>query len=140
MMDFAGRQTDEHVADALRLAFASTMVEYSNYSYEPSLGRRTSAGRADVEDYPVAERVADKLTEIVEDAQWYRGHRARGRRSCGKVHVESFFDGYRRVKRASVDLIVTSPPLRKQLPLQSEHPAAPILARFLRVAGGLETP
>ena len=110
MMDFAGRQTDEHVADALRLAFASTMVEYSNYSYEPSLGRRTSAGRADVEDYPVAERVADKLTEIVEDAQWYRGHRARGRRSCGKVHVESFFDGYRRVKRASVDLIVTSPP------------------------------
>ena len=110
MMDFASRQTDERVADALRLAFAATMVEYSNYSYEPSLGRRRSVGRAEVEDYPVAERVARKLTEILEDAEWYRWHRARGRRAGGRVHVESFFDGYKRVKRGSVDLIVTSPP------------------------------
>ena len=69
MMDFAGRQTDERVADALRLAFAATMVEYSNYSYEPSLGRRRSVGRPEIEDYLVAERVARKLTEILEDAE-----------------------------------------------------------------------
>ena len=110
IMDFAGRQTDNRVADALRLAFAATMVEYSNYSYEPSLGRRRSVGRAEIEDYPVAERVARKLTEILEDAEWYRVHRTRGRRNAGQVHVESFFDGYRRLKRGSVDLIVTSPP------------------------------
>ena len=110
MMDFASRQTDEQVSDALRLAFAATMVEYSNYSYEPSLGRRRSAGRAEVEDYPVAERVARKLTEILEDAEWYRWHRTSRRRAAGRVHVESFFDGHKRVKRGSVGLIVTSPP------------------------------
>ena len=85
MMDFAGRQTDERVADALRLAFAATMVEYSNYSYEPSLGRRRSVGQPEIEDYPVAERVARKLTEILEDAEWYRRHRTRGRRNAGQV-------------------------------------------------------
>ncbi len=110
MMDFARRQTDERVAAALRLAFGATMVEYSNYSYEPSLGRRRSAGRNDVEDHPVAERVARKLTEMAEDAKWYRLHRAHVRRPPGQVHVESFFDGYRRLSRHSVDLIVTSPP------------------------------
>ena len=110
MMDFARRQTDERVAAALRLAFGATMVEYSNYSYEPSLGRRRSVGRADVEDHPVAERVAHKLTEIVEDAEWHRSHRARVRRAPGRIHLESFFDGYKRLPRRSVDLIVTSPP------------------------------
>ena len=78
MMDFASRQPNAQVADLLRLAFASTMVEYSNYSYEPSLGRRASAGRADVQDHPVAQRVAGKLQQILEDVQWYRQHRSRG--------------------------------------------------------------
>ena len=110
MMDFARRQTDDRVAAALRLAFGATMVEYSNYSYEPSLGRRRSVGRADVEDHPVAERVAQKLTEMAEDAEWYRLHRARPRRAPGQVHLESFFEGYKRLSRHSVDLIVTSPP------------------------------
>ena len=110
MMDFIRRQADTRVSAALRLAFGATMVEYSNYSYEPSLGRRRSAGRADVEDYPVAERVACKLTEIVEDAEWHRLHRTHVRRAPGRVHLQSFFDGYRRLSRRSVDLIVTSPP------------------------------
>ncbi len=110
MLDFVGRQSDDRVVDLLRLAFASTMVEYSNYSYEPSLGRRSAVGRADVEDYPVAACVARKLEDMAEDAEWYRRHRARGRRPDGRVHVQSFFDGYQRIVPGSVDLLITSPP------------------------------
>jgi hypothetical protein len=32
------------IKNLFRLAFGSTMVQYSNYSYEPSLSRRVSAG------------------------------------------------------------------------------------------------
>jgi hypothetical protein len=39
------------------VAFAATMVRYSNYSYEPSLGRRASAGKEDIHDFPVAQTI-----------------------------------------------------------------------------------
>ena len=110
MLDFVCRQDDKQIADLCRLAFASTMVDYSNYSYEPSLGTRSAAGRADVEDYPVAASVAAKLTQMADDADWYRDARVRRERPDGRVHVESFFDGYKRLRRGSVDLLVTSPP------------------------------
>ncbi len=110
LMDFVSRQTDTQIVDALRLAFAATMVEYSNYSYEPSLGRRTAVGRAEIKDHPVALCVARKLTHMLEDAQWYRQHRVRGDRPDGRVHVQSFFDSYKQIEAQSIDLIVTSPP------------------------------
>ena len=110
LQDFLQRQTDERVADMLRLAFASTMVEYSNYSYEPSLGRRAAAGRPDIDDHPVAKTVADKLSQMADDADWYRRMRKRGKRPDGIVYTESFFDGYKRIERESVDLLITSPP------------------------------
>ena len=93
MLDFVSRQQDELTADLLRLAFASTMVGYSNYSYEPSLGRRSVAGRANVDDHPVAACVAHKLSQIASDAAWYRDHRTRRQRTDGRVHLESFLDG-----------------------------------------------
>ena len=45
-MDFiqGERDTNPEIGDVMRLAFAATMVDYSNYSYEPSLGRKTSVG------------------------------------------------------------------------------------------------
>ena len=39
---------ERRIADSFRLAFAATMVNYSNYSYEPSLGRKAAVGRPDV--------------------------------------------------------------------------------------------
>ena len=110
MLDFVDDQTDAQMADLVRLAFAATMVEYSNYSYEPSLGRRASVGRADVPDYPVASVVADKLSQMAEDASVYRKARVNAERADGAVYVESFFDGYRRIEQGSVDLLITSPP------------------------------
>lgn len=47
---------------------------------------------------------------MADDVEWYRENRKKGRRTDGKVHVQSFFDGYKKVTRQSVDLLVTSPP------------------------------
>ena len=110
MQDFVRCQSDADVSRLCRLAFASTMVDYSNYSYEPSLGRRSAVGRSEVEDYPVASCVAAKLAQMADDVDWYRRHRVLGRRPDGRVQLQSFFDGYKRLDQGSVDLLVTSPP------------------------------
>ena len=97
-------------ADAARLAFAATMVDYSNYSYEPSLGRKAAVGRPEVGDFPVAETLASKMEQMADDAGWCRRQRARRQRRDGRVIEKSFFDGYRDVGAGNVDLLVTSPP------------------------------
>ena len=65
------------IAALFRLAFAATMVGYSNYSYEPSLGRKASVGRPEVEDDDVAGAIAAKLRQMAEDAAWYCETRTR---------------------------------------------------------------
>ena len=98
------------VATFFRLAFAATMVGYSNYSYEPSLGRKASVGRPDVEDDDVAGAIAAKLHQMAEDAAWYGRERANPERYDGRVLEKSFFKGYSALEEGSVDLLVTSPP------------------------------
>ena len=109
-LDFIERQEDARIADMFRLAFAATMVDYSNYSYEPSLGRKSSVGRPEVQDYPVIETLAAKIAQMADDAAWYRRERRGGGRPDGRVHAESFFHGYEAVAQGSVDLLATSPP------------------------------
>ncbi len=97
------------IADIYRLAFAATMVEYSNYSYEPSLGRKVTVGRPEVDDCDVAETIKSKVLQIASDSAWY--HTARQKRSHqGRVFNRSFFVGYSDVEEGSVDLLITSPP------------------------------
>ena len=98
------------IAALFRLAFAATMVGYSNYSYEPSLGRKASVGRPDVEDDDVAGAIAARLCRMAEDAAWYRDTRVEPEREDGRVFERSFFDGYTAIEKGSVDLLVTSPP------------------------------
>ena len=98
------------IAALFRLAFAATMVGYSNYSYEPSLGRKASVGRPDVEDDDVAGAIAAKLHQMAEDAAWYGSERVNPERDDGRVLEESFFDSYAALDEASVNLLVTSPP------------------------------
>ena len=86
------------------------MVGYSNYSYEPSLGRKASVGRPDVDDDDVAGAIAARLRQMADDAAWYRASRANPARDDGRVLEESFFDGYAALDEGSVDLLVTSPP------------------------------
>ena len=98
------------IAALFRLAFAATMVGYSNYSYEPSLGRKASVGRPEVEDDDVAGAIALKVRQMADDAAWYRDSRVQPERDDGQVFERSFFDGYTAIDEGSVDLLVTSPP------------------------------
>ena len=108
-LDFVAGQ--EAPLDALfRLAFAATMVGYSNYSYEPSLGRKASVGRPEVDDDDVAGAIAGKLRQMADDAAWYRAARTNPEREDGRVEEKSFLDGYAALDEGSVDLLVTSPP------------------------------
>ena len=97
-------------ADLLRLAFAATMVDYSNYSYEPSLGRKAAVGRPDVDDFPVADALVAKAMDMAQDAAWYRRERAKRRRRDARVIEKSFLHGYQDLPAGSVDLLITSPP------------------------------
>lgn len=109
VQDFIGNLPDQ-VGSIFKLAFAAQMVSFSNYSYEPSLGRKATVGRPDVEDHPVARTLAEKLRQMAEDIDWYRNNRTDRRRRGGTVHTASFFDGYGVIEKNSVDILVTSPP------------------------------
>ena len=108
-LDFIATQ-EAPVAALFRLAFAATMVGYSNYSYEPSLGRKASVGRPSVEDDDVAGAIAGKLRQMADDAAWYRATRTNPEREDGRVVEKSFFEGYAALEAGGVDLLVTSPP------------------------------
>lgn len=102
--------SDYLVADFFRLAFASTMVTYSNYSYEPSLGRKATAGRPDVDDYPVFVELVEKLTQMATDADFWKENRNNRQERRSKIYGASFFEFYKEVNQGSVDLLITSPP------------------------------
>lgn len=108
-LDVIAGVEDSLVREACRLAFASTMVEYSNYSYEPSLGRRVSAGKPEVEDYPVQECLAKKLNQMADDCEWAQS-KARKGATESSVFLRSFLDEGDRVQERSVHLLLTSPP------------------------------
>ena len=108
--DFIVDISDHLIADFFRLAFASTMVTYSNYSYEPSLGRKATAGRPDVDDYPVFAELTAKLTVMAADADLWREGRDNWQQHRSKIHDVSFFEFYKKISRESVDLLITSPP------------------------------
>ena len=108
-LDFISEQ-DARVADIFRLAFAASMVDFSNYSYEPSLGRKVTVGRPEVDDFPVTEVLAKKVSQMADDVAWYRHARAASERRDGRVLEKSFFDGYQDIEEQSVDLLITSPP------------------------------
>lgn len=97
------------IQDLFRVAFASTMVTYSNYSYEPSLGRRTTAGKAEIQDFPVGEIIVQKLTDMIADIEWMQGQLT-GKEPTSRVVAASFFTCRDHLSAGSVDLLVTSPP------------------------------
>lgn len=115
LQDYAA-QLPEEIAPAFRLAFVSQMIAFSNYSYEPSLGRKSSVSRAEVEDYPVANSISSKLLAMAEDSAWYRSRRKNRRRKSGFAHATSSFDAHAGLEEDSVDLLVTSPPYLSLFP------------------------
>jgi DNA modification methylase len=109
VQDFIARQEEGVLRDIFRIAFASTMVQYSNYSYEPSLTRRAAVGRDGIEDFPVLETIVMKLLEIAQDIEWMR-KRVNGKATTASIFNESFFTGWKKLDKGSVDLLITSPP------------------------------
>lgn len=97
------------INELFKIAFAATMVRYSNYSYEPSLGQRVSSGKDNIIDYPVYEEIQSKLFRIAEDIVWLKNIPAK---TIGKAKVfnKSFFDYKHDISDSSIDLIITSPP------------------------------
>lgn len=107
--DYLQRIEDALNRDIFRLAFASTMVTYSNYSYEPSLGRRVSAGKSDIEDFMVGEQITTKVREIIDDLHWLKEN-LKHTPDFVEVINDSFFNCKQHLKRESVDVAITSPP------------------------------
>lgn len=107
--DFIETIESPDLQDLFKLAFASTMVRYSNYSYEPSLGRRVSGGKEEIGDFPVGQTILSKLWEMVHDIAWFQAHLQNDKASAQVIN-DSFFQYEDYLTPESVDLIVTSPP------------------------------
>lgn len=108
--DFIETIQGTRIRDLFRLAFTSTMVRYSNYSYEPSLGRRASAGKEEIKDFPVGEAIQAKLAEMAEDITWFKDRLPTDSPPDVRVICAPFSQCREHLAPGSVDLIVTSPP------------------------------
>ncbi|MBL8163923.1 MAG: site-specific DNA-methyltransferase, partial [Anaerolineae bacterium] len=110
VQDFIGKLEDPLMIDLFRLAFTSTMVTYSNYSYEPSLATRASSGKQNIDDALVGETVLQKLQVMADDIQWFfRTFVQQLDSDCRVIH-NSFFESSQHLSSETVDLIITSPP------------------------------
>jgi DNA modification methylase len=105
-LDYADSLPAE-LAELFRLAFASVMVSFSNYTYEPSLGSRPGAGKPLLLNAPVVETVAAKLEAMLDDIRLVR---EQGVSHDWAIHERSFFDALEVMEEGSVDLLLTSPP------------------------------
>jgi len=109
IQDFINTIEETELRDLFRVAFASTMVRYSNYSYEPSLGRRVAAGKDKIEDFPVLQAVTGKLVDMADDIAWFKERLPHGSPDS-RIIVDSFLRCENYLTPGSVDLIITSPP------------------------------
>ncbi len=107
--DFIATIGSSRLRDLFKLAFAATMVRYSNYSYEPSLGKRTSAGKAEILDFPVERTIVGKLLEMAADISWFKKELS-VQTVDSKVINDSFFNYKKYLRPGTIDLVVTSPP------------------------------
>jgi hypothetical protein len=109
VLDFLESIEHRQVRDLFRLAFASTMVQYSNYSYEPSLSRRVTVGKAEIADYSVEDAILGKLDAMREDIKWVQEEMT-SKKVVSRICEKSFFQ-YRDVLPPNIaDIIITSPP------------------------------
>lgn len=109
LQDFLAKNVAGTVRDLFSLAFASTMVSYSNYSYEPSLSRRVTGGKRDIFDFPVGEAITAKLRQMSKDIDWMRDQVGTNAINS-RIYNTSFFNCRQHLDSGVVDLMITSPP------------------------------
>ncbi len=99
------------ISELFKVALSSVIVEFSNYSYEPSLGSRPAAGKKLIVDAEVGKVLAARLRQMTDDIAEFQLEAASRRNSpLWQVHETSFFDSEGLIEPGSVDLVVTSPP------------------------------
>lgn len=109
--DYVDEIEDRWIRGCFRIALASQIVSFSNYSYEPSLCRRKSAGKRQVHDAPVARAVAAKVRRMLRDIEKVRAEME----ACGgwptrEFRAADFFEECAAIPTGGIDLVVTSPP------------------------------
>ena len=81
------------IRDLFSVALSSVIVEFSNYSYEPSLGSRPAAGKELVLDAAVGTILTNKLKHMIEDIAEFQSDAASQCNSPRwQIHESSFFD------------------------------------------------
>lgn len=109
-LDFISDLTPS-LQDFFRVALASVMVEFSNYTYEPSLSSRPGAGKSLILTAPVGDILTGKLQEIAQDIKSLQDEIPHTRRRPPwRIHRASFLESSRFIQPSTVDLVVTSPP------------------------------
>lgn len=109
-LDFINSIQIPIIRDLFRLALGSVMVSFSNYSYEPSLTRRSAVDKPEITDADVAGVVAAKLRLMQRDIEQLRSD-LRSSAHRAEIFGDSFFSALGKLKRTGfIDLVVTSPP------------------------------
>jgi DNA modification methylase len=111
-LDYINSIEDRRVRDLFRLALGSVMVSFSNYSYEPSLTRRSAVGKQLIEDHDVCSTVLQKVSAMSEDIASLREQVTNlPQKPSATIHSDTIFSMEERfAERNFIDLIVTSPP------------------------------
>jgi len=108
--DYLSNIKNLDVRDLFRLAFGTVMVSFSNYSYEPSLGRRVSSGKENIIDAPVEKIIAAKIRDMIADIKEFEEFQIAALNINAQLYNESFFNALDFCREETVDLMVTSPP------------------------------
>lgn len=111
-LEFVHSIQETPIQNIFLLAFGSVMISFSNYSYEPSLTRRVSVGKPEIEDEDVGKVVATKLRTMLHDIETLQEHvRNSLARPKTRIVLDSILSASKHLRREQfVDLVVTSPP------------------------------
>lgn len=111
-LDFIRRIKHPTLKEIFLLGLGSVMISFSNYSYEPSLTRRSAVDKPEIVDANVGRSVSAKLRLMLEDVAWVQNHmKSSGREPSARVFSQSIFSALDALDQNNlVDLVVTSPP------------------------------
>ncbi len=115
-LDFIKSIRNRAVRDLFKIGLGSVMVSFSNYTYEPSLTRRTAVDKSPILDDDVKADVKTvllaKMNAILDDVVWIHDHVAKmGKLPRFKVIPDSIFSAAKNERRKNfVDIAITSPP------------------------------
>ena len=110
-LDFIMEQKEAWVREVFKLALGAVMVSFSNYSYEPSLGRRTSSGKSEILDADVGEIISAKLGQFAQDTAYFKGIvNSFDKPPRINLFNKSYLEMNGEIKPRSIDILITSPP------------------------------